>query len=121
MSILLLNLRHVPDDESGEVRALLDAHGIAWYETPPNRWGVSAGAIWLADEADAEQAAHLMTEYQAGRQARVRAEHAVALREGRAPTWWSILRDDPLRVVLAVLAAAFMLGLVALPVLLMSR
>ncbi len=121
MSILLLDLRHVPDDESDEVRALLDTHRIAWYETPPNRWGISAGAIWLADEIDAAQAARLLNEYQTNRQARVREEYAAARRDGRAPTWWSTLRDDPLRVVLTVLAAGFMLGLVALPVLLMSR
>ncbi|MCX7041690.1 MAG: DUF6164 family protein, partial [Gammaproteobacteria bacterium] len=32
MSKLLLNLRNVPDDEADDVRALLDAHGIAYYE-----------------------------------------------------------------------------------------
>jgi len=121
MSILLLNLRHVPDDESDDVRALLDAHRIAWYETPPNRWGISAGAIWLADEIDAGRAMRLMAEYQGDRQARVRAEYAAARRDGRAPTGWSILRDDPLRVALTLLATAFLLGLLALPVFLMSR
>ena len=48
MATLLLNLRHVPEDEADDVRALLDANGIAWYETQPSRWGISGGGIWLA-------------------------------------------------------------------------
>jgi hypothetical protein len=33
MAKLLLNLRNVPDDEADDVRALLDEHDIAYYET----------------------------------------------------------------------------------------
>ncbi len=49
MSKLLMNLRHVPEDEADEVRALLDEHAIAYYETKPSRWGISSGGIWIAD------------------------------------------------------------------------
>ncbi|MFO7288296.1 MAG: DUF6164 family protein, partial [Gammaproteobacteria bacterium] len=52
MAKLLLNLRGVPDDEADEIRALLEEHGIAFYETPPSRWGVSAGGIWLRRRED---------------------------------------------------------------------
>ncbi|MBO9662569.1 DUF6164 family protein [Dokdonella sp.] len=121
MPSLLLNLRHVPDDEADEVRALLDAHRIEFYETPPSRWGISAGAIWITDEDVAPEAKRLFADYQAKRQAQAQADYATARREGTAPTWWTMLRHEPLRVLMAVLVAALVLGLLVLPVLLMSR
>lgn len=120
MPTQLLNLRHVPDDEAGEVRALLAEHRIEFYETPPNRWGVSAGAIWIADAEDAAEAQRLLADYQVRRRERARAEQAAARRDGTAPTWRTLLRDEPLRVLLVLLAAALMLLLVALPILLIS-
>ena len=121
MSILLLNLRHVPDDEAGEVRALLDANGIAWYETQPSRWGISGGGIWLADESAASAAAALLDDYQRQRVVRARAEHADALREGNAPGWWAIVRDDPMRLIAALLATAFVAALLALPIYMLAN
>ena len=121
MSKLLLNLRHVPDDEADEIRALLDAQHIAFYETRPNRWGVSAGSIWITDDDAVPAAMQLMDDYQAQRMSRARAELATAQREGRAPTAWEVMRDDPRRVLLALLAAGFALGLIALPVFLLWR
>ena len=49
MAKLLLNLRHVPQDEADEVRELLSTNGIDYYETRPSLWGISAGGIWLHD------------------------------------------------------------------------
>ena len=60
MPVLLLNLRDVPADEAEEVRALLDAEGIEWYETKPSLWGVSAGGLWLSDPDQQEQARALL-------------------------------------------------------------
>jgi len=40
MSRLLLNLRNVPYDEADDVRAMLDAKRIAFYETTPSPWGI---------------------------------------------------------------------------------
>ena len=37
MSKLLLNLRMVLDDEADDVRAMLDANRIEFYETQPSR------------------------------------------------------------------------------------
>jgi len=121
MATLLLNLRNVPDDEADEVRALLGARRIEFYETRPSRWGVSAGAIWIADDADADRAKELMAAYQAERQARARTELAAAKAQGLAPTWWSTVRDEPLRVLLTLLTTLLVLGLVALPVFMLSR
>jgi hypothetical protein len=119
MSRLLLNLRHVPDDEADDVRAMLDANRIAYYETEPSMWGISAGGIFVKDDGDIDRAKRLMSEYQARRQARVRAEYAAAREAGTAETFWTVLRTDPLRVLLALLGIAFLLGLVALPVILL--
>ena len=122
MSKLLLNLRMVLEDEADDVRAMLEAHRIEFYETRPSRWGVSHGGIWVTHEQDVAQAKKLMAEYQAQRRERVRTERAAALREGTAETFGTVLRHDPLRVVLTVLAILALLGFVALvPLLLMRR
>ena len=119
MAKLLLNLRNVPDDEADDVRALLDAHRIAFYETRPNHWGVSAGGIWVTEDDAFAEAKRLMGEYQQQRGARARAEYADAKRAGTAETFLMSLRAEPLRVALTVLAIGFVLGLMVLPVLLL--
>ena len=46
MATLLFRLRHVPDDEADDVRALLEENGIDFYETTPGNWGhLNAGAV----------------------------------------------------------------------------
>ena len=50
MAKLLLKMRLVPDDEAADVRAMLDAARIPWYETEPSRWGISHGGIWVRDD-----------------------------------------------------------------------
>lgn len=119
MSKLLLNLRNVPDDEADDVRELLDANRIAFYETRPSLWGISAGGIFVTADADIVEAKRLMAEYQDERRIRARAEYAAAVRDGTAETFWSMLRAEPARVMLTLLAIAFLLGLVALPVVLL--
>lgn len=119
MARLLLNLRNVPDDEADEVRAMLDAHRIVFYETPSTAWGLFAGGIFVKENEDIAEAKRVMAEYQAGRSARARAEHAAARRDGTAETFRTVLREQPMRVVLTILAIACLLGLVALPMLLL--
>lgn len=121
MSKLLLNLRHVPDDEADDVRTMLDTHRIAFYETVPSLWGLSAGGIWIEDDHQVIEAQRLMADYQAQRQARARAEYAAARRDGSAETLGMVLRREPGKVLAIVLAIALLLLLTALPVLLLSR
>ncbi|HQX93537.1 DUF6164 family protein [Thermomonas sp.] len=116
MSRLLLNLRNVPDDEADDVRALLDSNRIAFHETRPSMWGISAGAIFVTEDASIPEAKRLMAGYQEQRRISARAEYAAAVRDGTAETFWSLLRAEPGRVLLTLLAIAFLLGLVALPV-----
>jgi hypothetical protein len=119
MSKLLLNLRDVPDDEADDVRGFLDSGGIDYYETRPSRWGISAGGIWIRDDDDVAEAKRLMSEYQRERQARAREERAEAERNGTAETFADVLRKQPLRVALTVITIALLLGLVAVPALLL--
>jgi hypothetical protein len=121
MSKLLLNLRMVLEDEADDVRAMLDAHRIEYYETRPSRWGVSHGGIWVTHDQDIVQARQLMAEYQAQRRQRVRDERAAALRDGTAETFADVVRREPLRVLLAVLGIIGMLALLALVPLLLHR
>ena len=121
MSTLLLNLRDVPEDEAADVRALLEARAIAFFETTPSRWGISAGAIWIKDDAAVDEARRLMTGYQHERQSRARAAYVDAQRQGTASTLWSVVHDEPLRVLVAIVSTAIVLGLLALPIFLMSN
>lgn len=115
MAKMLLNLRHVPDEEADEVRAFLDANRIAWYETRPGLFGISLGAIWVKHNSDFDEAKRLMADYQAGRQAKMRAEHEAARRDGSAETFASMLRDRPGWVLVRVVGILLLLALLALP------
>lgn len=120
MAKLLLNLRNVPDDEADEVRDLFVTHAIDFYETKPSLWGVSAGGIWLANAQQVDEAQRLLADYQARRAATARAEREAAVREGRAPSTWSNLRENPRQAVVAVVGIVLMLAIVTLPFLLFS-
>ncbi len=121
MAKLLMNLRNVPDDEAGEVRALLDAHRIDYYETNPSKWGLSSACIWLRDEGQFDEAKGLLADYQKERAARARAEHAERRRRGEADTWFRVFLRNPFRFALYVVAIVGMLYLATLPVVLLNR
>ena len=121
MSKLLMNLRHVPDDEVDDVRRFLDSGGIGYYETPPSLWGISAGGIWIRDDGDVAKAKRLMAEYQRERRERAEAERAEAQHNGTAEAFADVLRTHPFRVALTALAIALLLGLMTLPALVLRR
>ncbi len=111
MPILLFRLNGVPADEADEVRALLDARHIDFYETQAGRWGISVAAIWLRDD-DAEReedARRLIDDYQQRRSESARADYAAQLQEGRAETLADRFRREPLRL---LLYAAIILAIV---------
>jgi hypothetical protein len=121
MAKLLMNLRNVPDDESGEVRALLDSHRIDYYETMPSKWGLSGACIWLRDERQYDEAKGLLAEYQEERANRARAEHAERRRRGEADTWFTVFMSNPVRFAIYVVAIVAMFYLALLPVVLLNR
>ena len=118
MAKLLLNLRDVPDDEADDVRALLEENGIAFYETRPSLWGVSAGGIWVKTPEQAQAAAPILASYQQTRGEAARAQRALELSEGRARSTWQGIREKPLQAVAAVLGIVLMLAVATLPFLL---
>lgn len=120
MSKLFLNLRNVPEDEADEVRDLLTRHAIAFYETEPSSWGISAGGIWLREADQLPRAKALMADYQQQRRARALEDRAAAEREGRGETFLGLLKTRPLYVLGMLAAIVLVLGLtLALPYLLL--
>lgn len=115
MSKLLLNLRHVGDDEYQDVCALLDRLGIAWYRTEPSPWGISNGGLWVREDADHPQAKEAMAAYQAQRGERMRAQRAQELRDGTGETFANLLRSRPLYVGGVLLVMLVVASLVLLP------
>lgn len=95
MAKLLFNLRHVPDDEADDVRALLEEKGFDFYETSPGNWGISLPALWLRDEAQYPDAMALLTDYQQERARRMREEYQALCRRGEAPGLIDSLRRQP--------------------------
>lgn len=107
MAAKLFTLNGVPEDEAEEIRALLTANEIDFYETSAGNWGVSVAAIWLRDERQRELARQLIDDYQRERSARAREEYARLQSEGRHRTVLDLIRENPLRfaVYLAAVAA----------------
>ncbi|HLR86468.1 MAG TPA: DUF6164 family protein [Wenzhouxiangella sp.] len=121
MSRLLLNLRHVPDDEAEEVHALMRRHGIACYITPPGPFRISAGGIWLKHREDYPRACELMDDYQHERQEKAREAWRQARESGQADTLWSNIVRRPLTVLLAVAASIFILLVLFAPLVVFFR
>lgn len=117
MPKLLLNLRHVPEDEANEVLAMMDEHRIETYQTPPGPFGITAGGIWLKSEDDHPRARKLMDAYQAERASRARAEYEQARREGRAETLWQTIRRQPVKTLAYLGLAVFILMVFFTPLL----
>lgn len=113
MSRLLFRLRHVPEDEARDVRELLDARGIEYFETSSGLFGISFPGIWVRREAQFEAARKLLDDYQAQRRERVRAEHRQAEERGEAKTARDIFRENPARFLgsLALIALVLYLSL----------
>jgi len=116
MARLLLNLRNVPEDEAREVRELLGEHAISYYETPPSRWGISMGGIWLRRDADYPRARGILNEYQAERAARARQAYAERKRNGEVETFAAVLRRRPGEVLAAAVLAAGIIVLMMWPI-----
>jgi len=113
MAAFLFSLKDVSDEEAEEVRALLTANGIGFYETAGSSWGISSAAIWLEDEAQLAQAKSLLDDYQRQRCATERERYQQLESEGRHRTFLRAWREEPVRITfyLAVIAAVLYLSL----------
>ncbi len=109
MSRLIFRLRHVPDDEADEVRALLKDNDIEFFETFAGNWGISMPALWLKDESQYIRARELLDFYQQERLQRVREDFAQQRMRGEVKTMWNSFRESPLRFVLYTSLAGLVL------------
>ena len=100
MPTRLFAMNGVPDDEAEEVRGVLTAGGIDFYETPAGNWGISSPAIWLNDERQLDQARSLIDAYQRARMVRVREEYAQLEKAGERRTVLDVIKGNPLRFIL---------------------
>ena len=88
MSKQLMRLRDVSEDEYNEVIALLEEHGLEYYETSAGNWGISMPALWIKNEDQYDQAFELFDQYQQQRSVRIRAEYEEMKARGELPTMW---------------------------------
>jgi len=116
MAKLLFSLRNVPVDEADDVRALLDRHGLAWYETEAGLLGMSSPGLWLRDASDYPRARAVLDEYQQQRQLLARAEARARAGHGDDPSFMQLLRTRPGFILPRLLAIVAILALtLALP------
>jgi hypothetical protein len=109
MSRLLIKLRYAPDDEITEIRSLLMANRIDFYETQSGPWGISAPAIWLNDERQYDRAKALIDDYQQDRFREKRAEYERLRQAGQHRTFLRNLLENPIQVILYSLIAGLIL------------
>ncbi|MGD8569620.1 MAG: DUF6164 family protein [Gammaproteobacteria bacterium] len=121
MPVRLYSLRHVPDDEAQELRELLDSHNIAYYESEPGNWGISAGAFWLRNEDQLLEARGLIDEYQRQRTEQVHQEYRRLQQEGKLPTFIDNFKQRPLQLIFYIGVILVILYFTLKPFLTMGR
>lgn len=109
MSILFFNLRGVPEDEAEDVRDLLSANDIAFYETSAGMWGISLPAIWLQQHVDVPLAQQLLKAYQWERSQRQRALYEERRKLGQQPGFLRHNLQNPLRFIALCFTSALVI------------
>lgn len=121
MARLLFKLAQVPADEAQDIRDLLDANEIRYYETDAGFFRVGLDAIWLADATQEEEARELIRQYQQERTAQQQATYAQLAEAGQAPTLWQNFCAQPVRFLLLVCAIIFVAGVTLVPFLMLMK
>ena len=116
MATLLFKLRSVPDDETEEVRELLQQHNIDFYETTAGSWGISLPALWLHNNTQLEQARELIANYQKGRAKHAQKTYVEQRNEGTHRTVFNIIQEAPLKFFMYLFGIIFVLYLATIPV-----
>lgn len=115
MAILLFRLNNVPDDEAQDIRELLQAHEIYFYETDAGFWRVGLDAIWLPDDTNEQPARELILAYQTERTANQQKNYAELEAQGKTLTFWQHFCSSPIRVIGFLVAIAFVLLITFVP------
>ena len=96
MTLLLFNLRDVPEDEADEVRELLTTQNIDFYETSAGNWGMSMPALWLRNDADLEKARYVLNNYQQQRFLTSRENYLLRKKTDQEKTFLKAFIEKPL-------------------------
>lgn len=100
MAILFFPLRGVPYDEAEDVRELLTANEIDFYETSAGSWGISMPGIWLYHNEDLEKIKPLFDAYQEQRAITQRALYLEQKHQDRQRLGWAgYIRVNPLQFI----------------------
>ncbi|MEQ1528951.1 MAG: DUF6164 family protein [Methylococcales bacterium] len=99
MAKLLFSLRGVPDDEADEVRDLLIANDIDYYETSAGNWNISMPALWLKNDADFTKTRQLLDAYQQNRATSARARYLELKQQGQHLSMFQTIKKQPLRFI----------------------
>ncbi len=108
MSIRIMNLRGVPEDELEEVIDLLDAEEIPYYSTPDSVFKLTSPGLWVHDAETAERAKAVLKTYQ-----EERARNAQANRQ-RVSMFDAILQH-PVKFFGSILISALIIYLLLAP------
>ena len=111
MATQLVNLRGVPNEEANDIRELLAANNIDFYETSAGNWGISMPAIWLTEDYQIATADRLLQSYQAERAARVRSEYERLRAKGENRTLVDAIKENPVRFAAYLAIASLVLFL----------
>lgn len=115
MAVLLFRLSNVPDYEAQDLRELLQANDIYFYETDSGFWRMGVDALWLPDNSQEAQARQLVSEYQHQREQDQKKNYAQLVAEGTQITFWDNLKLNPFRVIFALAAIVFILFITLFP------
>jgi len=111
MAILLFSLRGVPDDESLEIKDLLDKHEIDYYETSAGNWGISMPALWLRNDEQLEKSQKLLNEYHKQRAETQRKIYQEQKKDRKNKSIINVFIENPIRFLIYIAAIAFMIYL----------
>lgn len=109
MPSLVFRLRNVPEDEADDVRSLLDANHIDWYETTAGNWGIAMPGLWVSNDEDTNRARQVIEQYQKERGDSMRAIYKDSVIKGEAPSLIKQLKEHPLRTLGIVLFCLFII------------
>ncbi|MFV2058359.1 MAG: DUF6164 family protein [Thiohalomonadales bacterium] len=115
MTVKLISLRGLPEDEIDEIRSLLQQHQVDFYETPGGNWGISMPALWLREDSSLAHCKALLDEYQQERCTRMRTEYLQRKQRGEVDTLLDRIKQQPLRIILYLAFLALILYVSTMP------
>ena len=113
MPKMLMNLRHVPEDEASAVLEMLEENDIEHYRVPPSAFMISAGSIWIKQDEDFATAKALFDQLQRKRAEQAQTDWQKQKTDGTQRNLFDELSENPGRLLayaaIAILIILFML------------